>query len=46
MSRAAMADSKTQIMTTGFDDNVVVSFDSTQMGKLTEGTITDWRLKI
>jgi hypothetical protein len=46
MSRAAMADSKTQIMTTGFDDNVVVSFDSTQMPKLTEGTITDWRNKL
>lgn len=46
MSRTAMADGKTQIMTTGFDDNVAVSFDSTQMGKLTEGTITDWRNKL
>lgn len=46
MTRAAMADSKTQIVTTGFDDNVAVSFDSTQMGKLTEGTITDWRNKL
>jgi len=46
MSRAAMADGKTQIVTTGFDDNWAVSFDSTQMGKLTEGTITDWRNKL
>ena len=46
MTRAAMADSKTQIVTTGFDDNVAVSFDSTQMGKLTEGTTTDWRNKL
>ena len=46
MTRAAMADSRTQIMTTGFDDNVAVSFDSTQRGKLTEGTITGWRNKL
>jgi len=46
MTRAAMADSKTQIVTSGFDDNVAVSFDSTQMPKLTEGTITDWRNKL
>ena len=46
MTRAAMADGRTHIMTTGFDDNVAVSFDSTQMGKLTEGTITGWRNKL